>query len=287
MRIRAGEYLDKDRWCGLTPLDRHRALVLATLHRMRDPLPMLSHFAAAAVWGMPIVGRWPDRVDVMLDASAAGSSTIVRRHRVAQLPEPTILGSIAVTPAARTVIDLARTSALACALTAADWTLRNGLCTYGELDDELLAIPTRGPGRRRAYVVWLLADPRSESPGESLSRARMYEHGLPQPDLQVPLRDVVGDFGRGDFGWPGLIGEFDGLRKYRATGDAGDTASEDIVIREKRREDRTRRTGVGVARWIWSEALHGVGMVRSLQLAGLPTRGNPEWVRHTPARWRV
>lgn len=286
-RVRRGEYLAKGRWERLTPRDQHRALVVATLRRMKEPLPVVSHFSAAALWGLSIIGQWPDRVDVTLDATAAGSSTIVRRHRVSQLPEPTLLGSIPVTSAARTVLDLARSAELACALTAADQALRYGLCTYAELDAELLAIPKRAPGRRRAHTVWLLADPRAESPGESLSRARMYEYGIPQPDLQVPLRDLAGDFGRGDFGWPGLIGEFDGLRKYRATGDAGDKASEDIVIAEKRREDRTRDTGVRVTRWIWSEALHGVGMVRLLQQAGLPTAGNAEWARHTPERWYV
>ncbi|MFC6705526.1 hypothetical protein [Flexivirga alba] len=285
MRIRPGEYLDKERWHTLTPLDRHRALVVATVRRMREPLPMLSHFAAAALWGMPIIGPWPDRVDVMMDACAAGSSTLVRRHRVSCLPEPSLLGSIPVTSPARTVMDLARSTQLASALSAADRSLRDGLCTYGDLDEELLAIPKRGPGRRGAHVVWLLADPRSESPGESLSRARMYESGLPQPDLQVPLEDAQGRFGRADFGWPGLIGEFDGLRKYRATGDAGDTASEEIVIREKLREDRVRRTGAGVARWVWAEALHGAGLVRALTAAGLSTDDSAEWIRRTPFEW--
>lgn len=286
-RIRAGEYLDKMRWRQLTPLDRHRALVVATLHRMREPLPTLSHFAAAALWGMPIIGRWPDRVDVTLDASAAGSSTTIRRHRVSCVPEPVTLGSIPVTSAARTVIDLARCSELACALTAADWSLRQGCCTFADLDAELLAIPRRAPGRERAHTVWLLADPRSESPGESLSRARMYERGFPQPALQVPLVDASGEFGRADFGWPGLIGEFDGERKYRACGDAGDVASEDIVIREKRREDRVRRTGIGVTRWVWSDALHGPGLDRALLGAGLTRHGHAEWARNRPGQWHV
>ncbi|MBB2894431.1 hypothetical protein [Flexivirga oryzae] len=285
MRIRRGEYLDKGRWHTLTPLDRHRALVVATVRRMRDPLPMLSHFAAAALWGMPIIGSWPDRVDVMLDASAAGSSTLVRRHRVSGLPEPSLLGEFPVTSPARTVIDLARSTTLACALSAADWTLRNSLCTYADLDEELLAIPGRGPGRRGAHAVWLLADPRAESPGESLSRARMYESGFPQPDLQVPLEDAQGWFGRADFGWPGRIGEFDGLRKYRATGDAGDTASEEIVIREKLREDRARRAGTAVARWVWTDALHGSGLVRALVAVGVSPGDKTEWLRRTPAEW--
>lgn len=137
-RVRRGEYLAKGRWQRLTPLDQHRALVVATLRRMNEPLPVVSHFSAAALWGMSIIGQWPDRVDVTLDAAAAGSSTTVRRHRVSRLPEPTLLGSIPVTSAARTVLDLARSTDLACALTAADQALRHRLCNYAELDAELL-----------------------------------------------------------------------------------------------------------------------------------------------------
>ncbi|MGN6415742.1 hypothetical protein [Flexivirga sp.] len=85
--------------------------------------------------------------------------------------------------------------------------------------------------------------------------------------------------GRGDLGWAGLIGEFDGLRKYRATGDAGDVASENIVIREKRREDRARRSGVGFARWTWQDAFHAQGLIQVLSAAGLERSPSPPWGR--------
>ncbi|WP_265446067.1 hypothetical protein [Flexivirga meconopsidis] len=276
-RIRPGDYVDADRWADLHPIERHRALIFATLQRMREPLPMLSHVSAAAAWGMPIIGAWPQRVEVLMDSAAAGSSALIRRHRVRNVPEPVMFGRIPVTSAARTVIDLARTCDLATAFAAGDWALRSGLCTSDELADEALAIPRRGYGRKAALTVHLLADPRAESPGESLSRARMYEGGFPQPELQVDLIDSAGTFGRGDFGWKGLIGEFDGERKYRATGDAGDVVSETIVIKEKKREDRVRRTGKDVARWCWTDALYRRGLYEVLTAAGLTRSGNREW----------
>lgn len=280
-KVRVGHYLRAERWAALSAQDRHRALVHATTAQLRTPLPMLSGLSAAAMWRMPIIGRFPARVQVMLDAGAAGSSTLVQRHRVTNLPEPVFIDGLPVTPAARTVVDLARTTSLACALAAADWAVRQAVCSIDEIVDDARAVPRRGRGRGAAILTAQLVDPRAESPGESLSRARMYEYGFPQPELQLPLIDERGEFGRGDFGWPGLIGEFDGDRKYRATGDAGDTASEDIVIKEKRREDRARQVGWRFARWTWMDALRGAGLAHALLASGLERSDSYRWGRET------
>lgn len=276
-RVRMGEYVETHRWAELSAGERHRALVLATVRRMRGADQIVSHLSAAAVWQMPIIGAWPARVHVTMDALAAGSSALISRHRISRMPEGVERHGIVVTSPARTVVDIARTSCLASALTAADWTVRNRLCTLAEIDCEVDAIEPGRRGRVGAQALQLLVDPRSQSPGESLSRARMYELGFAQPSLQVPLEDGRGEFGAADFGWPGVIGEFDGERKYRATGDAGDTASEDVVIKEKKREDRIRRTRVQVARWCWSDALPpgAEGMVAALQAVGLSPQGSP------------
>lgn len=276
-RVRMGEYVETWRWAELPRDERHRGFVLATARRMRGAEQIVSHLSAAAVWKMAIIGRWPDRVHVTMDAHAAGSSALITRHRVGRMPEGVERDGLIVTPPARTIADIARTCSLACALTAADWTVREGLCTLAELDREVEAIEPGGRGRSRARLLQLLVDPRSQSPGESLSRARMYELGFAQPSLQVPLEDSRGQFGAADFGWPGVIGEFDGERKYRATGDAGDMASEDVVIKEKKREDRARRTQVQVARWCWSDVLppSAEGMVAALRAVRLSPQGLP------------
>jgi hypothetical protein len=98
-----------------------------------------------------------------------------------------------------------------------------------------------------------LADPCSMSAGESLSRAVMFRLNLPKPELQVPVEDGDGLIGVADFGWPGVVGEFDGRRKYGVAPDADPTQAAEVLWREKRREDRFRRQ-VRVARWIWADA---------------------------------
>lgn len=129
VRVRTGDYLPAERWATLAADERHRALIHTTTARMRCPLPMLGLLSAAAMVRMPVLGGYPGRIDVLVDAGAAGSSTMVCRHRVTYLPEPVMVAGLQVTPPARTVIDLARTRSLARGLVAGDWALRNNVCT--------------------------------------------------------------------------------------------------------------------------------------------------------------
>ena len=92
------------------------------------------------------------------------------------------------------------------------------------------------------------------SAGESLSRARMLELGVPRPQLQVPVEDADGPIGLVDFGWPGVAGEFDGRRKYAVPAGATPREAEQVLWAEKRREDRIRRQ-LRLARWTWRDAM--------------------------------
>ena len=161
---------------------------------------------------------------------------------------------ILVTSVERTCVDLAAARAnLPQALTAFDTALR------AEADPETierhLAVSRRGVAMaRRAFA---LADARAESPGESWSRALMIDAGLPLPDLQV---EYILDSGRRaicDFGLDGVfVGEFDGLIKYMREIRRGESP-EQVVIREKIREDGLRDLGLDVGRWIWEDLRNG------------------------------
>ena len=91
----------------------------------------------------------------------------------------------------------------------------------------------------QARRVAAFLDPRSESVGESFSRVRCHELGLPVPDPQFDVFDDLDLFvARTDFGWPELrtLGEFDGMSKYLRLRRKDETI-EEAVIREKLRED--------------------------------------------------
>lgn len=281
-RIRRGVYTASGLWEDLEAADRYRMFVVATVACMRTQ-PLLCGLSAAAMWGLPIVGGWPTTVEVLQSRGGPGSSGNIVRRRVTQTPTAQEVDGLALTSPARTVLDVARSNDFAAALTVADAALRAQLCTAADLDAELATVSPRARGRVAAADVVRLADGRSESPGESLSRARMWELGLPQPQLQVPLTDAHGTYGRGDFGWPGVVGEFDGKLKY-APNEVTGTTAQDVLWREKLREDRIR-CHARVVRWTWADALGTQAMARKLAEAGVePAKPYRAWVRGDPER---
>jgi hypothetical protein len=134
--------------------------------------------------------------------------------------------------------------------------------TKEELDAELLAME-RWPGIRAARRVVEFLDVRSESAGESMSRVRLVEEGLPRPDLQ---QEIFGPGGRliarVDFYWKEhtTVGEFDGKTKYGRLLKPGQRI-EDVVFQEKLWEDAVRDLGLQVIRWISSD-LYRAGVLR-------------------------
>lgn len=88
--------------------------------------------------------------------------------------------------------------------------------------------------------------------GESLSRVRIAEVGLPAPVLQFEVFDEHGVWiARVDFAWPesGVVGEFDGAVKYTGTPEQVARA----VLAEKRRQQAIEDAGWRVVRWTWSD----------------------------------
>ncbi|MFH5824424.1 hypothetical protein [Georgenia sp. AZ-5] len=178
-------------WAASRPAARYRYLVEATVSMMRTTA-VLSHESAAVLLGLPVIGPWPDRVHVVEPLASGGRSTgMIFRHGVRELPRTVQAADIAVTNVARTVLDLARTRSFASGLAAADFALAVNRCTELDLWEELERL--RGTrGFRAARHVVERADGRSESVGESLSRARMYELRLPIPELQQSSSTTAG-----------------------------------------------------------------------------------------------
>ena len=125
-----------------------------------------------------------------------------------------------------------------------------------------------GGARRVAGFI----DGRAESAGESVSRVRCQEFGLPAPTPQLSIYRDMRFVARCDLGWDelGTVGEFDGMIKYETLLEPGESASE-VVVREKQREDMLRQLGWQVVRWVWSD-LSQFGPVRD-QLLSAFARG--------------
>lgn len=129
--------------------------------------------------------------------------------------------------------------------------------------------------RRRLTAAWEFADGRAESPGESLSRATIYELGFEVPEPQKDLYDGKGRWiARVDNWWEGitLAGEFDGKSKYSSGFRKPGASWQDVLVREKEREDAIRRTGAAVMRWLWKDVQNQQRFERLLVHHGVPRR---------------
>lgn len=85
LRIGPGAFATVDDWTALTPIAQHRMRVQEALERARHPV-VLSRFAAAAHWGIDILGAWPAVIDTRVERTGGGRSSGLFRRRSMGLP---------------------------------------------------------------------------------------------------------------------------------------------------------------------------------------------------------
>lgn len=252
-----------------------RVLAVAATRRSRLAL---SHYAAAAVWQLPIAGRWPFHVDVLAPSgSSCRSKNGVRVHYGAQEDGDVVeYGGLLVTSPARTLLDLARSYAVEDAIVAADFALNPERAAPHQRVDRQNLVARSGdlgvvPGSAILRAVVDFADPASGSAGESCSRISIYRAGLERPLLQVRHASARRAYYETDFEWPwrGVIGEFDGKSKYVKDSIMPGTDPGDVVYQEKLREDELRAEGNRVIRWGWPESGSPNELGRILRAAGI------------------
>ncbi|PRY37772.1 transcriptional regulator with AbiEi antitoxin domain of type IV toxin-antitoxin system [Geodermatophilus tzadiensis] len=223
---------------------------LAAVLLTAPPGAVASHLTAAVLWGLevPLVDRADRRVDVTVPmTSRAGSRRDRRVHRT-PLPDgdTTQLGAVPVTTPERTWRDLAGVLQPAPLLAVTDQLLARG-CRRPDLEAALVGRPT-GRGSARARAVLPVADPRAESPMESVLRWLVHAAGLPAPALQHVVRDAAGRFlGRADLACPDrrLLVEFDGdVHRER-----------DVFVDDARRQNRLVAAGWTVLRFTSADVL--------------------------------
>lgn len=249
IRLQRGVYVEQ-LGPDASPEYRHRLLVRGRLGLMSSDVAV-SHVSAAAVLGLPTWRHRLETVHVSRNRDYGGRirSGLAVHVTCLDRTEVRVVDGVNVTTLARTVVDVARTCSRQQAIVVGDAALASGL-TAAALDAAL----TRAKGWRgiiQARAIRSLLDGRSESPGESVSRLIIGDHGLPLPELQYCIRDESRrPIARVDFCWPQarVIGEYDGRQKYLRPFRAGDTVV-DVVMAEKRREDAIRALGWHPIRW--------------------------------------
>ncbi|UYP18442.1 hypothetical protein OED52_17550 [Rhodococcus sp. Z13] len=291
VRLTSGVYLPRTLYDATDDHGRHAYRAVASVC-VSSPDAAISHVSAAVLhglrpWGLPL-----DDVHLTYPRTSGGKRTPGRVMHAARLDETDVVEKcgVRVVGVARTVVDVAASESFEHAVVLGDRALRQGLLTRDELE-RVVARMGSHPGRARARRAVAAMSERSDSVGESRSRVLMIRERLPLPLEQVDVFDANDRWlARVDFLWPelGVLGEFDGRIKYRRDGVATADA-EDVVYREKLREDRLRHAGWVVLRWTWADletpgalaskfrdavalAQRGSGPVGRYVVRGLPTQ---------------
>lgn len=277
-RVIAGSYADAQVWSGLWPIEQHRIRVLETADRLKTDV-VFSHFAAAALWGIRMLGAWPQVVDVTLERASGGRSDGgLRRHCTGldSIPIDSVDGLPVTTPA-QTVVDLARALPFADGVVAMDSALHrkrrpHPLTTINEINEVLSDLAGRR-GCRKAQAAASFATALSDSPEESHSRAQLHLLGFPAPVLQHPFTLRDGSVAEVDFFWPEFrhVGECDGRTKYTDAAFLMGRTSQQAVIDEKNRENEIRRQVSRFSRWEPRELYPARQLYDRLVRDGLPT----------------
>jgi hypothetical protein len=230
----------------ITRLSRDTYLSAVDAAELRDRLPailmtapqgaVISHQTAAAMWKVEIpLQRESDAVHLIVPPGSKArnrSDRRIHRNRLAGDDIERRWGFWVTTPE-RTWRDLAAILEPAALLAVTDQLL-DVLCRRGHLQAALERRPT-GPGAARAREVLAVADPKTDSPMESVLRWLLYEAGLPRPVLQYRAVDERGrQIGFGDLAWPDrkVLVEFDGDHHRQRETFVGDLRRQNRLVLE-------------------------------------------------------
>jgi hypothetical protein len=276
-RLRRGVYVGAQHWLKLLPSERYRLRCRAS-SESQGYRPILSHFSAAAVHGIPIIGPWPDVVHRIVDRGSGGRSRgdVVAHATTLDAVEIVEVDGMLVTSMARTIVDLACVSTFMSGVASADFGLQHKRTAHLERADLQRAWESAMPikAHARARRILEFATHLADSPAESASRANMFLGGFVMPRLQTPYHDAEGLIGYVDFDWEGHdhVGESDGKQKYMKDELLNARPPGEVVYEEKVREDRLRALNQKVTRWDWHRAVDLERLRPFLLEAGVPLR---------------
>ncbi|POH72790.1 hypothetical protein [Arthrobacter glacialis] len=214
-----------------------------------NPLSVLSHLSAAQLWRIPLppgpANDW--RIHLANPPTVGAPRRVnVVGHRLA-LADGEIweLDGVRLTSPARTWLDLAACLSLKDLVAAGDFLVcshgpdfpvpREAMCRVAELV-QVVARHHGGRGLRNARLALELIRVGADSPPETLMRLALVDAGLPEPELNVVVRDPAGR----PLIWP------DGAyRQYRISlqYDGGHHNTPDQYLRDIRRLETSRALG--------------------------------------------
>jgi hypothetical protein len=235
-RVLQGVYVD-------SAADDNLTMRASALAKVAPDHVVVCDRTAAWLWGADVIGPGFRNVIPPLDVFRVRGHNRLRRvgcragtRTLDQRIDLTTVNGVLVTRPLRTALDLGRFLRRDEALAALDALLRVAGLSNDDLSRQLPRFRgQRGVVQLRELVA--LADPRAESGGESVSRLRLIDGGLPVPQLQWKIRTPFGIVRfRLDMAYPDikLAIEYDGWEFH---------SSDDAKARDRRRRHMLRQEG--------------------------------------------
>jgi very-short-patch-repair endonuclease len=257
VRLRRGCYARGDWWRSLDDASRRGQLICA--HALGTLTTSAGAFAYSHTSGASLhrLQLWnvDDRVHLTQAGCPSGIShgrDVVAHTRLLGSREIRFVDGLPCTSLERTVVDCCLMFTVQQAVILVDHATRLG-ADLGMLRAQCGDLAGRNGvvALRRALE---LADPRSESAGESLTKELLHRIGVAPPELQYAVRTPFGEY-RLDFAWPDckVALEFDGKTKYfdyRPTGD--------VLFAERQREKALMEQGWTFLRIEWKHLFNEV-----------------------------
>lgn len=239
-----------------------------------------SHCSAARAWDAPVATCPEEHVTVVGPNGRRRRAGVVCHVRDGA--DIRVIGDLPVSDLADLFVEMADELPLVELVVLGDWMLRR----KGMTRQRLAGAVDRASGRsaRRARTALGYVRRKVDSPMETRLRMLLVLAGIPEPEINLEIRDVDGQvLRRYDLCWPGVrvIVEYDGrIHIEREANWERDLDRRELI------DDDGWRILVVVARGIYSEPARTVQRVwRVLSdrgLAGLPPRPGDDWRPHFP-----
>jgi hypothetical protein len=257
VKVRYGVYTTRERWLNLTSEDRLRLRDRASLLVCADDAA-LSHTSAARALGLPVYDVHEDLSHVVrgIQTQSGRTQAGIKHHEpTLESGDVTEVDGMRVTALERTVADLAREFGYLTGLVAGDAALRMGADRVRL--HEIAVHMTDWKGGPSVSAVAEDVRSGAETPIETLGRVTLLSMGINDLELQHLVAFPSGGIAVCDIYSRGLnhVFECDGRIKYQNQLDSrGNVVTpEEVVWREKGREDKVRGQGVGFSRMTWQQ----------------------------------
>lgn len=241
-----------------------------------------SHASAARILGVPIPSTADEHVTV-LALEDRRSRAGIRCHTTSSA-RVWSRGGLRISAADQLFVELSQTLSLVDLVVAGDFLLGRGVVTLAaliECCEHASGLAGRNARRAVAYVR-----ERVDSPMETRLRMLLILAGIPEPVVNLSIRDVDGvPVRRFDLCWPGVrvIVEYDGRHHIER-----ESQWEADLGRREEIDDHGWRLIVVTANGIYAHPEQTVlrvwRVLRERKLAGLPVRTSEDWRPHFPSR---